>query len=96
MSIRSITVEIAGIRLPVRTDVSDADIEHIASLVNERFRAVQAGAKAQSFSDQLALVALTLAQQLVATQRAHAAHQSETADIARSVLAALDAHHHDD
>lgn len=96
MSIRSITVEIAGIRLPVRTDVSDVDIEYIASLVNDRFRAVQAGAKAQSFSDQLALVALTLAQQLVATQKAHAALQTDTATIAQSVIAALDAHSHDD
>jgi len=90
VSTRSITVEIAGLHLPVRTTASEEDVAHVQGLVNERVRLVQKNAQAQPLHNHLALVALSLAQELLTLQQAQAQIQASTHALASSLLETLD------
>lgn len=76
---RSIQIEIAGITLPITTERSDADVDAVKDLVNRHFRQVAEGARGLSHATQLAVAALTLAQELIDT-RARLQHTSDVLD----------------
>lgn len=90
MSSRSVTVEIAGLPLPVRTTASAEEVERVEALVNTRVRMVQKNAQAQPLHNHLALVALSLAQELLTLQETQAQTQADAHALARSLLETLD------
>lgn len=92
MSTRSITVEIAGLSLPVRTTATDAEIQRVVDVIQERFEAIQAGAPTQPVHRHLALVAMSLAQELLNARDEQAHSREESQALAHALLATLDEH----
>lgn len=62
--VRSVTVEIAGQKLSIRTDASDAELGALASMVNERVRAIRAGSASAPPAKVYLLTALAIADEL--------------------------------
>lgn len=66
---RSLTVHIAGLDLAVRTTASDPEVQRIVQLIESRLSAVKKSAIAQPLHNHLALVTLSLAQELLQAQQ---------------------------
>lgn len=90
MSTRSITVNIGGLQLPVRTSASDAEVAEIVSLIQTKLKDVQRNAPAQSLHKDLALVAMSLAQELLQARGTQARIEEESQTLAHALLQTLD------
>lgn len=65
---RSLQLDIAGLPISVRTDRSDEDVQAVSKLVNRHIRNATGSTKAVPNVQQLLVVALTLAQELLDTR----------------------------
>lgn len=65
---RSLQLDIAGLSISVRTDRSDEDVQAVSTLVNRHIRNATGSTKAVPNIQQLVVVALTLAQELLDTR----------------------------
>lgn len=90
MSTRSVTVEIAGLQLPVRTTASPEDVSQVESIVNDRLRVVQKSALSQPLHNHLALVAMSLAQELLTATRDQERFREASHALAVSLLESMD------
>ncbi|MFT6397397.1 MAG: cell division protein ZapA (FtsZ GTPase activity inhibitor) [Bradymonadia bacterium] len=66
--VRSVTVTIAGQKLSLRTDASDAELRELTDLLNERVSAIRTGAGSASPAKVHLLTALSLADDLRQTR----------------------------
>lgn len=62
--VRSVTVNVAGQKLSIRTDASDAELAELARLVNDRVKEIQSASMSASQAKVYLLVALSLADEL--------------------------------
>lgn len=62
--VRSVTVEVAGQKLGIRTDASDAELRALSALINERVAEIRGASTAASPAKVYLLTALTLADEL--------------------------------
>ena len=62
--VRSVTVNIAGQKLSIRTDASDEELSELTSLVNGRVREIRAGSASASPAKVYLLTALAVAEEL--------------------------------
>jgi len=90
---RSITVHIAGLDLAVRTTASDHEVQRIVTLIESRLRDLRKSASTQPMHNHLALLTLSLAQELLQTQQDHAQFLDDLSVLSDNMLQALD---HDD
>lgn len=65
---RSLQLDIAGLSISVRTDRSDEDVQAVSTLVNRHIRNATGSTRAVPNVQQLLVVALTLAQELLDTR----------------------------
>lgn len=65
---RSLQLDIAGLSISVRTDRSDEDVQAVSMLVNRHIRNATGSTRAVPNVQQLLVVALTLAQELLDTR----------------------------
>lgn len=88
----TVTIEIAGARYRLTTDSDRAHLELLASMVNERIEALGPAAKrAASPAQLLAVVALSLAEDLHESERRSEALRDRTQDVIREVISRIDA-----
>lgn len=86
---RSIKVHLAGLDLPVRTTASDEDIQQIVDLIEERLRDVQAASAAQPLHSHLALVAMSLTQELLTLKQQQDALLQDIDALSKELVEAL-------
>lgn len=86
---RSLTVNVAGQRLVLRTDVDDQTVQALAGDVGERMRAAQAHGRAVDTQQVALLVALQLAEELHRERAATAELKRKIRDKSRALLAQL-------
>lgn len=86
---RSLKVHLAGLDLPVRTTASDEEIQEIVDVIEGRLSDVQKASAAQPLHSHLALVAMSLAQELLTTQQEHHASLQDIESLSEELLEAL-------
>lgn len=86
---RSLTVHLAGLDLGVRTTADEADVQRIVALIEARLKDVKKSATTQPLHNHLALVAMSLAQELLQTQQQHDAFLDDLEAMSADMLGAL-------
>jgi cell division protein ZapA len=86
---RSVTVNVAGQRLVLRSDVDEATVQELADEVGQRMRTVQAHGRAVDTQQVALLVALQLAEELQRERAATAELKRRVRDKSRALLAQL-------
>ena len=87
----TVTIEIAGARYRLTTDSDRAHLEHLASMVNERIDALGPAAKrAASPAQLLAVVALSLAEDLHESEQRSDSLRDRTESMIRQVISRID------
>lgn len=84
---RNVTVEIGGQQLRIATDADESHLGRLAALVNERIADLQGTAKSPASQNLMVLVALSLADDLLAAEARRRALEETTR---RSVSAAIE------
>ena len=90
VSVRSVTVSVAGQRLHLRTDASDDELREVTSLVDERVRQLVESARTATSSRVYLLAALTFADELRRSKRDHEQLRSAVHDATNEALTCLD------
>jgi cell division protein ZapA (FtsZ GTPase activity inhibitor) len=72
-TVRSVTLQIAGQSIPLRTDTDDATLTAMTDLLNKRIAEIQAAARTAPPPRVYLLAALTLAEELVRARGEHGA-----------------------
>ncbi len=86
---RSVTVNVAGQRLVLRTDVDERTVHTLAEQVGERMRSVQTHGRAVDTQKVVMLVAMQLAEELHRERAASAELKRKIRDKGRALLAEL-------
>lgn len=86
---RSLKVHLAGLDLPVRTTASDEEIQQIVDVIEARLSDVQAASAAQPLHSHLALVAMSLAQELLTVRREQDTLLQDIEALSKELVAAL-------
>lgn len=87
---RSLTVRLAGLDLPVRTGANDAEIQEIVDLIDARLSEVQKASTTQPLHNNLALVAMSIAQELLAAQQQQEELLNDLDALSQELLDAVD------
>lgn len=87
---RSMKVHIAGLDLAVRTTASEQEVQRLADLIDARLQTVKQGGSPQPLHNDLALVALSLAQELMQTQDLHHQLVEDVESMSGDLLRALE------
>lgn len=86
---RSLKVHLAGLDLPVRTTASDEEIQQIVDLIEARLSDVQKASAAQPLHSHLALVTMSLAQELLTVRKEQQALLQDVEVLSEELLEAL-------
>ena len=89
---RSLTVEIAGQRIGLRTDSEEKHVRRIAQGVDARFKAVQRGGRGVDTQQVAILVALQLAEELERERQALAELKAQVKTRGDALLKLLERH----
>lgn len=90
MSVRSVTVSVAGQRLHLRTDATDDELREVTGLVDDRVRQLVESARTATSSRVYLLAALTFADELRRSRRDHEQLRAAVADAADEAITCLD------
>ncbi len=88
---RTVQIEIAGARYRMSSDADENYLQRLADIVNDRVRALgPKAARAASPAQLLAVVALSLAEDLEASERRHVALETKTRQVVTAALRRID------
>ncbi len=88
---RTVQIEIAGAQYRMSSDADEAYLQHLADMVNERVQALgPKAARAATPAQLLAVVALSLAEDLQASERRRASLESKTRQVVDTAIRRID------